>query len=245
MPNDMKVPKAIIRQRPIGQRLRLSDRVVEVLTTDINTGEIQPRERLPSEAELAESFDVSRSVIREAISRMKADGLVVSKQGLGVFVTAADDISRPFRIDDHDAQNPEVVREIFELRIGVEAEAAALAAQRRTKTDLRTFKEVFNCLEDGTSNLELGVAADLEFHLTISKMSKNSQIARFTSYLEKVLRESIRVARHNSARTAGYAELVLNEHRTIYEAICEGDSEAARRGLRGHLESAKKRLGIR
>ena len=245
MPNDMKIPQAIVRQRPIGQRLRLSDRVVEVLRTDINTGEIQPRERLPSEAQLAESFEVSRSVIREAISRMKADGLVVSKQGLGVFVTAADDISRPFRIEDHNAQNPEVVREIFELRVGVEAEAAALAAQRRTKTDLRTFKEVFKRLEAGTSNLELGVAADLEFHLAISKMSKNTQIARFTSYLEKVLRESIRVARHNSARTTGYAELVLNEHRTIYEAICEGDCETARRGLRSHPESAKKRLGIR
>ena len=245
MHNDMKGPKALVRQRPIGNRLRLSDRIVEVLSADINSGEIQPRERLPSEAELADSFEVSRSVIREAISRMKADGLVVSKQGLGVFVTAADDISRPFRIDDQDMQNPEVVREIFELRVGVEAEAAALAARRRTKADLRTFKEVFKCLEAGTSDLELGVAADLEFHLAISKLSKNAQISKFTSYLEKILRESIRVARHNSARTAGYAELVLNEHKAIYEAICKGDAEAARLALRAHLESAQKRLGIR
>ena len=241
----MKGPKATVRQRPIGQRLRLSDRVVEVLTADINNGEIQPRERLPSEAELADSFEVSRSVIREAISRMKADGLVVSKQGLGVFVTAADDASRPFRIEDHDAQNPAVVREIFELRVGVEAEAAALAAQRRTKSDLRSFKDIFKSLEAGTSDLELGVTADLEFHLAISKMSKNAQIAKFTSYLEKVLRESISVARHNSARTLGYAEVVLDEHRAIYEAICEGDPEAARRSLRAHLESAQRRLGIR
>lgn len=241
----MKGPKAIVRQRPIGQRLRLSDRVVEVLTADINSGEIQPRERLPSEAELAESFEVSRSVIREAISRMKADGLVVSKQGLGVFVTTADDVSRPFRIEDPHAQNPEVVREIFELRVGVEAEAAALAAQRRTKSDLRSFKEAFKNLEAGTSDLELGVMADLEFHLAISKMSKNAQIVKFTSYLEKVLRESISVARHNSARTDGYAEMVLSEHRAIYEAICDGDPEAARNSLRAHLESAQKRLGIR
>lgn len=245
MHNDMKAPKALVRQRPIGKRLRLSDRIVEVLSAEINSGEIQPQERLPSEAELADSFEVSRSVIREAISRMKADGLVVSKQGLGVFVTAADDISRPFRIDDHDAQNPQVVREIFELRVGVEAEAAALAAQRRTRADLRSFKDVFKNLEAGTSDLELGVVADLEFHLAISKMSKNAQIAKFTSYLEKILRESISVARHNSARTLGYAELVLNEHRAIYEAICEGDPEAARYSLRAHLESAQRRLGIR
>ncbi|MHA6687043.1 FadR/GntR family transcriptional regulator [Mesorhizobium sp. A556] len=217
--------------------------MVEVLSADINSGAIQPQECLPSEAELADSFEVSRSVIREAISRMKADGLVISKQGLGVFVTAADDIARPFRIED--TQNPEIVREIFELRVGVEAEAAALAALRRTKTDLRTFKDVFKSLVAGTSDLELGVAADLEFHLAISKMSKNSQITRFTSYLEKVLRENISVARHNSAKTAGYAELVLNEHRVIYDAICGGDAEAARRGLRAHLESAQKRLGIR
>lgn len=241
----MKSPKTLVRQRPIGKRLRLSDRIVEVLTADINSGEIQPQERLPSEAELADSFEVSRSVIREAISRMKADGLVVSKQGLGVFVTDADDISRPFRIDDQDMQNPEAVREIFELRIGVETEAAALAAQRRTKSDLRSFKDIFTSLEAGTSDLELGVTADLEFHLAISKMSKNAQIAKFTSYLEKVLRESISVARHNSARTLGYAEVVLDEHRSIYEAICEGDPEAARRSLRAHLESAQKRLGIR
>lgn len=241
----MKGPKAVVRQRPIGQRLRLSDRVVEVLTADITSGEIQPRERLPSEAELAESFEVSRSVIREAISRMKADGLVVSKQGLGVFVTAEDDVSRPFRIEDHGTQNPEIVREIFELRVGVEAEAAALAAQRRTRSDLRAFKDVFKNLEAGTSDLELGVAADLEFHLAISQMSKNAQIARFTSYLEKVLRESISVARHNSARTIGYAELVLNEHRAIYEAICDGNPEAARHTLRTHLESAQRRLRIR
>jgi len=241
----MSGQKARLQQRPIGQRLRLSDRIVELLSADINNGDVMPGQRLPSETELAESFEVSRSVIREAISRMKADGLVISKQGLGVFVTAADDTSRPFRIEDHDAQNPEIVREIFELRIGVEAEAAALAAKRRTKADLQIFKQVFKRLEAGTSDLELGVGADLEFHLKISEMSKNAQFSKFISYLEKILRQSISVARHNSARTAGYAELVLNEHRAIYQAICEGDPEAARRNLRAHLESAQKRLGIR
>ena len=75
-------------------------------------------------------------------------------------------------------------------------------------------------------------------------MSKNTQIAKFTSYPEKILRESISLARHNSARTPGYSELVFNEHKAIYQAICEGDAEAARRNLRAHLESAQKRLGI-
>lgn len=240
----MKGAKALLRQRPIGQRLRLSDRIVELLSADILRGDVQPGQRLPSETELAESFEVSRSVIREAISRMKADGLVISKQGLGVFVTAPDDAARPFRIEDHDAQNPDIVREIFELRIGVEAEAAALAARRRTKTDIRNFKQVLKRLEAATTDPDLGVAADLEFHLAITEMSKNAQIAKFASYLEKVLRESISVARHNSARMPGYTELVLKEHKAIFDAICEGDAEAARTSLRSHLESAQKRLNI-
>ena len=238
----MRAEKALLRQRPIGQRLRLSDRIFELLSADINNGEVTPGQRLPSEGELAENFEVSRSVIREAISRMKADGLVVSKQGVGVFVTAADDRARPFRIEDHSGQNPTVLREIFELRVGVEAEAASLAATRRTKADIRDFKQIFKRLEAGTSDLDLGVAADLDFHIAISKMSKNAQIVKFVSYLEKILRESISVARANSARTPGYAELVLNEHRAIFQAICDGDPEAARQSLRAHVESAQRRL---
>lgn len=240
----MKGEKALLRQRPIGQRLRLSDRIVELLSADIHRGDVPPGQRLPPETELAESFEVSRSVIREAISRMKADGLVISKQGLGVFVTSPDDTARPFRIEDHDAQNPDTVREIFELRVGVEAEAAALAARRRTKLDIRKFKQVLKRLEAATADPDLGVAADLEFHLAISEMSKNAQIAKFASYLERILRESISVARHNSAKTPGKAELVFDEHKAIYEAICAGDAEAARRNLRTHLECAQKRLGI-
>lgn len=236
--------KASIGPRRIARPLRLSDDVLQSLAKDIHSGRLAAGDRLPSEVELAESFGVSRTVIREAISYLKADGLVISRQGLGVFVTSESDTNRPFRLEQRDSVSTKVVREIFELRIGVEAEAAALAAKRRNRSEVAELRGALDKIAKSKDGPDVGVSADVEFHRCIAKISKNTQISKFLNFLESYLVEAIRLARQNSARHIGLTEVVQNEHQAIFEAIADGDPSAAHAAIRNHLQNAQKRLNL-
>ncbi len=231
-------------KRRISRPGRLSDGVVAALANDIHSGVVKPGDRLPTEMQLAEMFGVSRTVIREAISRLKADNLVISRQGLGVFVTSAIDGPRTFRIGADNTELPRTLRDVFELRMGVEMEAAGLAALRRTRPDIKALERALKTMETTRHGPDIGVAADVEFHRRIAQASKNLQIPRFLGFLENFLTEAIRTARANSARFEGLTDLVQDEHRAIFEAIAAGNRERAQDAMRHHLESAQKRLGL-
>ncbi|MDR6759093.1 DNA-binding FadR family transcriptional regulator [Mycoplana sp. BE70] len=232
-----------IRARPIVRPVRLSDQVIESLRNDIESGRSAPGSRLPTEKELTESFNVSRTVIREAISRLQTDGLVLAKQGSGIYVADPTEVARSFRLGVEDSEQKTSIREIYELRIGVESEAAALAAVRRTKTDLTLLERALKALASA-KNFDGGVDADITFHRLIAQLSKNSAILRFQEFLAAMLGEAIKVARGNSARHSGLAEKVLDEHVRIFEAIAAGDAEEARRAARHHLVNAQERLNL-
>ncbi len=120
---------------PLPRRETLTSQLAKTLGERITAGEYAAGSKLPTEQELVEAFGVSRTVVREAISLLKAGGMVTTRQGVGVFVTQAE-TARPFRVEE---ARLDVLREVIavvELRIGVEAEGASLAAQRRTEADL-------------------------------------------------------------------------------------------------------------
>ena len=121
----------------------LADRITVSLRESIVNGQYAPGGQLPAGKSLALQFGVSITVVREALSRLKADGLVASRQGKGVFV-AKDKTARPFRLT---GGTPRALLDVFELRMGVEVQAARLAAQRRTARDLKQMERCLKAME--------------------------------------------------------------------------------------------------
>src|SRR5271168_1745285 len=119
---------------PLPAQRSLSHALIERLTPDITSGRLAPGSRLPTEQEMIATTGVSRTVVREAVAALRAEGLVVTRQGVGAFVAAAP--RRPFRIEGGELHSLREVIEVMELRTGVEIEAAGLAAERASATGL-------------------------------------------------------------------------------------------------------------
>jgi len=228
----------------IGRPAPLADQVYGALAGDVLEGRLVAGARLPTEAELAVRFGVSRTVIREAMARLRNDGLVQSRQGAGVFV-AERGADRTFRFGGEAVVNAGHIREIFELRLGIEVEAAALAARRRTPTDVQVMSRALLEMKATAEGPDLGVAADAAFHRALALASGNSKIAAFQKYLAGFLEEGIFAAREHTRRThPGMAGEVMDEHVAILQAVKAEDGEAARGAMRAHLVNAQGRLGL-
>jgi GntR family transcriptional repressor for pyruvate dehydrogenase complex len=222
----------------------LAQEIARYLRSAIADGKFKPGEKLPAEQTLATSFGVSRSVIREAVSQLRYEGLINSHQGLGVFVSES---GRPssFIIDSSALAEPAALAQIFELRMSLEADAAALAAKRRTKKHLAAMKaalaEVALAIERG----EDGVGPDIAFHRVIAEATGNTYFTALVRILNDNIRTSIFVARSNTAREGRHiAELVEAEHLAIFQAISNGDPVKAREASLAHLEHTAKQLNL-
>lgn len=231
--------------RRLGRPLPLADRVVAALQEDIEEGRYAAGARLPTEPELATSFGVSRTVIREAVSRLKADGMVISRQGAGVFVNDAP-LQRSFRIRDAEVGSGIALREIFELRLCLEVEGAALASIRRSQADLAMLRHWLAEMDRTKLGPDLGVGADIEFHRAVATASGNGKVADFQRYLSLLLHQSVTIARKNTLTRKGPAHVdgVIDEHGDIYRAIEAGCAADARNAMRRHLLLAATRLGV-
>src|ERR1700730_6980003 len=166
----------------------LTDRITAALRQDIVSGKYEPGRQLPAGKNLSATFGVSITVIRESRSRLKSDGLVASHQGKGVFVED-DARARPFRLATTvDAKSS--LRHIFELRMGVEMQAATLAAERRKAGDLKAMLGCLKQMETNKSSCGQDLAADIAFHLTIAQATQNPLIVGFMKCLQAHLYES-------------------------------------------------------
>lgn len=219
----------------------LTDRVTAALVAEITSGQYARGDVLGSEKALAERFGVSRTILREALSRVKAEGLVVTRQSRGVIVQTP---HRTQILQINPGQGPEDVLPIVELRVGVESEAAALSAERRTMEDLATMEATLDsmahALEEG--DLSGGVEADLLFHRTIYGSTKNPNYIAFYNFLHDFLKENIFVSRTRSQARRDQRFRSQNEHRCIFEAIAAQDPHRAREAAREHVINTAKRL---
>jgi GntR family transcriptional regulator, transcriptional repressor for pyruvate dehydrogenase complex len=218
----------------------LTDRVTLTLRDDIVRGKYEPGQQLPAAKDLGETFGVSITVIREALSRLKSDGLIASHQGKGVFVED-DAKARPFRLAPAE-DSDQSLRHIFELRMGVELQAATLAAERRKPSDLRAMLDCLKQMEPDKNSFEQALAADIAFHLLIGRATQNPLIVSFMKFLQPHLYESISKARASSAKKAQITRTVHGDHYAIYEAIAASDPSGARRATRRVLERSLRRL---
>ncbi len=219
---------------------QLSDRVAEALAAEIRAGRLVAGDKLPTEAVLVGQFSVSRTVVREAVSRLKSLGLVDSRQGSGVYVKEAG--FSPLNFDARFAVSKQAVIQMVEVRRALEAEVAALAAQRRTQTDVKRIRQSITALEKAVLAGGDGVSEDVKFHRAIADAARNPFLIGTLEYLGQFLQGATRVTRANEARRADFARQVADEHEQISQAIEAGDVAAARRSAARHMDNAIKRI---
>jgi DNA-binding FadR family transcriptional regulator len=224
------------------RRETLTSQLTKTLTERIAKGALKPGDKLPSEQELIEQFGVSRTVVREAISSLRASGLVATQQGVGAFVQAA--AAQPFRIDENSLDLIKEVINVLELRIGLEAEAAALAAQRRQPEHLEAMRNALDRMASAIKASEDAIAPDLDFHQTIAEATGNTHFTHLFSYLGALMipRARVQTFRFFADDRSAYLNRVNGEHEDIYQAIARQDSDSARSAMRLHLSNSRERL---
>lgn len=226
---------------PLSASARMPERVTLALQELIRNGSYPPKSRLPAEGDMAISFGVSRTVIREAISRLKAEGLVESRQGSGVFV-AASLPQVPFRIAASVMNSVTEVLQVAELRRGMEAESAALAAERASAVELADLQQLLAAIDADVAAGGDGVAADIEFHRGIARATGNPHFLALWDYLGQFLRSTIRITRAWEAQRQETRDQVTAEHQAICNAILARDPSAARDAARHHMEMSSFRV---
>jgi len=219
----------------------LTDRVSEALIGLIEGKDFPPGTRLPSEMDMAGRFGVSRTVIREAISRLKSEGLVESRQGSGVFVREGN-MDAPFRINPNIMDSVQSVLQVVEIRKALEGEIAALAATRRTEAQLNAIKKALKQIEVAVGEGSDGVDADIVFHRSIAEATGNPHFLGLIEFLFNFLRNATRITRGIEATRETLTRQVKEEHQAIVDALSRKDAEAARSAARLHMERATVRL---
>lgn len=226
-------------RRPRG----LVNEIVEALAASIREGRMQPGEKLPTEAEIMARFDVSRTVVREALSRLQASSLVETRHGIGTFVLAPHDAGN-FKITAEDFATVDDVISVLELRISLETEAAGLAAQRRNSENLQAMEAALRAFQDSIDIDSDAVPPDFQFHMEVARSTGNRHFADLMTYLGTMIIPRTRVNTTQNAPEGrlNYLQRVHGEHESIYNAIRNRDSEAARAAMRTHLSNSRERL---
>jgi len=217
--------------------------MAEDLTRKILDGSLEPGARLPTEAELCNQYEVSRTVVREAVARLRSDGLLVSYQGRGMFVTDRMP-SQKFEIDEDSLSTlPETIS-LLELRLSVEVEAAGLCAQRRTIREAEEIRQTMERVDSRQSDpSKVEVHYDYSFHMSIAKATRNPFFLSFLEFLEPIIVPRFRLSTLVSQNLKElYYDRIHAEHEAIVSAIEQQDAEAARLAMRTHLRNSLERL---
>ena len=233
-------PAAVFSPQPISGTKTLADQVTEALTNKIVGNEF-PGSQLPSEQAMAEGFGVSRTVIREAVSRLKAEGLIDTRQGRGAFVRT-DRLDVPFRIDLNSKDLLGSLLHIIELRRGLDAEIAFLAATRRKREQMTAIRRALTDIEKASKAGRDAAAEDLAFHLSIARATGNPLFLELLRFLNQFLYIAIRVTRANEDMRVEYSEQTRVEHMAIAGAIERQDPEAAATAAKIHMINAAVRI---
>lgn len=224
----------------------LAHGVGERITALIVNGDFRLGDRLPSESALMERYAVSRTAIREAISRLQAAGLVETYRGKGTFVltrpvqTTFTPPARVRTLDD--------VLQLIDFRLGCEVEAAGLAARRRTPAQLTRISEAHHRFATSDFRPSGQVDADFQFHLSVAEASNNRY---YVDVLKSLGPTMIAMPQTRLAAAVDTAEHILHltrvsyEHEDIFAAIERRDVQAAAAAARNHLANSRARLKIR
>lgn len=233
--------KSLVQSESISPPATLADRVTTVLQQKIRSGEFAVDTHLPSEAALALRFNVSRTVVREAVSRLKAEGLVATHQGKGTVVVGFGTPTH-FKIDlDVDGAMQAVLR-VMELRSGIEAEVAALAAERRTADQNSAIQRALEAIDEAVTAGRDGVDEDVAFHNAIASATGNPLYLSLLGFLRQFLREAVTLGRMSEPGFGEIKSTLRDEHRAVADAIARQDVEGARSAARSHIANVATRI---
>jgi DNA-binding FadR family transcriptional regulator len=228
---------------PPQRRPRLAVEVVDALGDRIRDGRLAPGDKLPTEGQIMGEFGVSRTVVREALSKLQAAGLVQTRHGIGTFVSGVGNAT-PFRIGEEQLETLHDVIAVLELRIALETEAAGLAAQRRSEQNLLAMREALAQFSAALDQGRDAIGADFQFHLEIARATRNPHFASMMGALGASIIPRARLvpaAQVIDAERVAYLRYVNREHESILDAIASQDSDAARAAMRTHLGNSRER----
>jgi DNA-binding FadR family transcriptional regulator len=220
----------------------LPARIATQIAREITEGRISAGEKLPTEHFLSKTFGVSRSVVREAIAHLRNEGLVETRQGVGAFAT---DIERrhSIRIEQENLSDKASFRNLFQLRLPLEIEAAGLAALHHTGDDLLKLDEALSQMTGAAKWTDEGILADLAFHRQIAAATQNEYFLLFLGFVAERIHLAINAARA-SAVLEEIVEVTIAEHLAIRDAIASRQPNQARQAMHEHLMGAASRIDL-
>jgi len=228
-----------LKVETLKQSGNLSSHVSARLEVMIRENNIAVDSKLPTEAALCNMFGVSRTVIREAIAKLKSIGLVDTRQGVGTTVIS----SRPLETFFAGDITPNTIDDILcilELRLSVEVKAAELAALRRDKNDLKQMRDCLEKFAQASKAKDLARKEDLDFHCAIAVATRNPYFVKFYDQMNKNIIPRAQILDNNLDQfaTKEYLDKINQEHLAIYQAIEAQDGEAAEKSMYDHLYRA-------
>lgn len=225
--------------RPVRQSGSLVQEIARRIAADIVSGRLAPAARLPTEGEMMQAMGVSRTVVREAVATLRAEGLISTHQGIGTFVKAPA-AQMPFRIEPGQAATVADAVHIMELRAAVETEAAGLAAERATRSQHRAIRAALVAIDRAIVRDEPAIQEDFALHAAISDATGNPFFRRFLDFLGHFIipRASVRI---RAANLPAYMKAFQAEHRAIVAAIEARSVRQAQAAMRAHLVNSRDR----
>lgn len=222
--------------------ISLSEQVVARMISMIESGSLPPGAKLPPESEIVRREGVSRTVVREAISKLQAAGLVETRHGVGSFVCEQRN-GHPLHLKRTGGNTASDVLAVLEVRIGMETEAAALAAARRSHRNLHAMAAAMDAFLIEIRAGRNAVDPDFQFHLEIARAARNPYFVDILTQLgpAAIPRSRYQVDEREPQRQE-YLRRISHEHEDIYSAILRRDAEAARAATRNHLGNSRERM---
>ena len=224
------------------EAMRLTDRVKVDLIRLIEVENLQPGDKLPPSDKLCERFSVSRTVVREAIASLKAEGRLRSLRGSGVYVSEPPKVSGGSMFMEAPQDIGDVL-EFMEFRMSVEIEAAGLAAERRTETNLLRMEQAMSQFARHREDNSLATDADRAFHRAIADATNNARFRLFVDEMGERLipRRELGAGFADEKDKSDFLDTITAEHRRIVDAISVRRPDEARAAMRSHLEEGRRR----
>ncbi|MGN4714996.1 FadR/GntR family transcriptional regulator [Bacillus cereus group sp. MYBK226-2] len=220
------------------------EEVSEAILTMIKNGTLKPGDKLLPVHQLAEQFQVGRSAVREALSALRAMGLIEMKQGEGTYVKNFDSSSLTKSLNNRLLMKKEDILNLLEVRKVLEVGAVRAAAAKRTEANLQNMKhwldEMAKSIGDEKAGEKAGEKADFQFHMGIAESSHNNILLELMNHVSEMIAETIgesrRIILYGEQTTS---ERLIEEHQVIYDAVLKQDVELAQQAMLDHLTNVE------
>lgn len=216
--------------------------IIQKIQTEITAGILEAGEKLPPERELAVKYGVSRTSIREALRLLELSDFVEIRPGDGTFIKTNEQQNIQQQLTSVALKTDQTtLYEMLELRLILESQCAALAALRATGQDIEKIARTLEAMKN-TDDEEIGIQADLDFHMAIAAAANNSVLAQLISSFATHMRSTIEVTRKHRLSSKENFARTLEEHRAIFIAISRGESDRAKVLMEDHIRTIRQEL---